>query len=59
MAMQKWLLKKQAFDAGADWLTGGKEVDEEFDHDFDNPDTERAVVAAGWVEPADSKGGKK
>jgi hypothetical protein len=56
---KKWTLLQPAIDAEQAWLVGDKQAGDEFDHDFETEDTERAVIAAGWVEPADTKGGKK
>jgi hypothetical protein len=53
-------LLEQAQEAGyepAEGLEAGAEIELDL-----NPDTERAMVAAGWIEPADkpqAKGGKK
>lgn len=43
---------KVASDAGAEWTKN--EVGAEVELDLD-PDQERAVVAAGWVEPLDQQ----
>lgn len=36
----------------------GREVGDEFEHDFGH-DAERAVIAAGWVEPVEEKTSEK
>jgi hypothetical protein len=59
MAEKTWRLLQQAVDAEIGWLVGDKKAGAEFEHEFPSHDVERAVVAAGWVEPADTKGGKK
>lgn len=72
MAKKRFTLLDEAFTAGADFLTEGRQAGDEFEHDFYNPETERnseqAAIAAGWVapvedepapKPADKKGGAK
>jgi hypothetical protein len=54
LATKTYVLKQEGIDAG--WAEGeaGSEVE------LDLGDSEQALVAAGWVEPADEKkGGKK
>ena len=60
MAKKTYRLLEQAHEAGQ---RTDDEVGTEFEDDLD-PDTERAMIAAGWIEPVQkedtkAKGGKK
>lgn len=53
MATKTYVLKQEGIDAG--WAEGEAESEVE----LDLGDSEQALIAAGWVEPVEEKGGKK
>ena len=59
MAKKTYTLQQEAIDRQADFVAD-MQAGDEFEHDFGESET--AVIAAGWVEPAEEpkkKGGNK